>query len=179
MYTNIDIILDNKKDFYSPYSNKILNESLYNYIYNECYGEKFDNKVIINICTRKEISDEEKNIMIDMIRRTFGLRVQDEIYYYEKAKDKKIIVFLVGIALIIFYYLSVILVLRDLILIMGWLAIWESTYSLLNESKKDYIHIVRLKRLARARIYFKVVTIDEMKRYQVTKEIKNTKKSKK
>ena len=47
MYTNIDIILDNKKDFYSPYSNKILNDDLYNYIYNECYGEKYTNKVVI------------------------------------------------------------------------------------------------------------------------------------
>ena len=169
MYTNIDIVLENKKDFYSPYSNKILNDDLYNYIYNECYGEKYTNKVVITIWTKKEISDDEKNIMMDMIRRTFGLRVQDEIYYYEKSRDKKIIMFLIGIALIITYYLSVINILRELILILGWLAIWESTYSFITDSKRDYYHILRLRQLSSSRIYFKVATPTEMKRYKVTK----------
>ena len=175
MYTNIDIVLDNKKDFYSPYSNKILNDDLYNYIYNECYGENYTNKVVITIWTKKEISSEEKNIMMDMIRRTFGLRVQDEEYYYEKSKDKKIIVFLLGIALIITYYLSVIRILRELILILGWLAIWESTYSFITDSKRDYYNILRLKQLSSARVYFKVATPTEMRRYKVTK-IENKKK---
>lgn len=179
MYTNINIVLDNKKDFYSPYSNKILNNDLYNYIYNECNGEKVTNKIIINIWTKKEIPSDEKNIMIDMIRRTFGLRVQDEVYYYEKAKDKKIILFLVGIVFIILYYLSVIRVLRDLILIFGWLAIWESTYSLLSDSKKDYYRIVRLKELSRARVYFKVSSLNEMRHYKVTKEVEKSKKEEK
>ena len=169
MYTNIDIVLDNKKDFYSPYSNKILNESLYNYIYNECYGENYNNKVIITIWTKKEISDEEKNIMMDMIRRTFGLRVQDELYYYEKSKDKKIMIFLLGIALIITYYLSIINILRELILILGWLAIWEATYSFITDTKKDYYHIVRLKQLSSSRVYFKVASLNEMRKYKVTK----------
>lgn len=178
VYTNIDIFLDNKKDFYSPYSNKILNENLYNYIYNECYGEKFSNKIIINIWTKKEISTDEKNIMMDMIRRTFGLRVQDEIYYYEKAKDKRIVVFLVGIALIIMYYLAVIRILRELILILGWLAIWESTYSFITDNAKDLLRIRRLKELSKARIYFKIASLDEMRRYKVTKEVIKSKDEK-
>ena len=93
--------------------------------------------------------------MMDTIRRTFGLKVQDEIYYYEKAKFKKTILFLIGIVLIvIIYYLSFIEVLSEIILILGWLAIWESVYSFLADSSKDYICIYRLRKLASARIYF-------------------------
>ena len=92
--------------------------------------------------------------MMDTIRRTFGLKVQDELYYYEKAKFKKTILFLIGIVLIIIYYLSFVEVVSEIILILGWLAIWESVYSFLSDSSKDYIRIYRLRKLASSRIYF-------------------------
>ena len=154
MQTVIDINLKKKADFYSTYSSKRLNPELTEYIYNECYGEDYKNKVIINIYTNLKISDQEKNAMMDTIRRTFGLKVQDELYYYEKAKYKKTILFLIGIVLIIIYYLSFIEVLSEIILILGWLAIWESVYSFLADSSKDYIRIFRLRKLASSRIYF-------------------------
>ena len=154
MQTVIDINLKKKADFYSTYSSKRLNPELTEYIYNECYGEDYKNKVIINIHTNLKISDQEKNAMMDTIRRTFGLKVQDELYYYEKAKYKKTILFLIGIVLIIIYYLSFVDILREIILILGWLAIWESVYSFLVDSSKDYVHISRLRRLSASRIYF-------------------------
>ena len=154
MQTVIDINLKKKADFYSTYSSKRLNPELTEYIYNECYGEDYKNKVIINIYTNLKISDQEKNAMMDTIRRTFGLKVQDELYYYEKAKYKKTILFLIGIVLIIIYYLSFVDILREIILILGWLAIWESVYSFLVDSSKDYVHISRLRRLSASRIYF-------------------------
>lgn len=124
------------------------------FIYNECYGEDYKNNIVINIYTKLKISKNEKNDMMDTIRRTFGLKVQDELYYYEKAKFKKTILFLIGIVLIVIYYLSFIEVLSEIILILGWLAIWESVYSFLADSSKDYIRIYRLRKLASSHIYF-------------------------
>ena len=49
MQTVIDINLKKKADFYSTYSSKRLNPELTEYIYNECYGEDYKNKVIINM----------------------------------------------------------------------------------------------------------------------------------
>ena len=92
--------------------------------------------------------------MIDTIRRTFGLKVQDELYYYKKSKFKKTILFLIGIVLIIIYYFSFVNIIKEIILILGWLSIWESVYSFLTDSKRDYIYIYRLKQYAKARIYF-------------------------
>ena len=173
MYTTINIVLKNKNDFYSKFSDNILNKELLDYIYNECYGKSIKNKVIVNIYTHKPLSDNEKNIMMDMIRRTFGLQVQDELYYYDKSKDKKIALFLTGIALIILYYLSLVNVLKELILILGWLAIWESTYSFVSDTKKDFIHIIRLKKISNARVYF--YTIAEKKIDRGLHKIKETK----
>lgn len=154
MKTIININLKKKDDFYSRYSTKKLSSEITDFIYNECYGENYKNNIIINIYTKLKLSDKEKNAMIDTIRRTFGLKVQDEIYYYKKAKFKKTILFLIGIVLIVIYYLSFIEVLSEIILILGWLAIWESVYSFLADSSKDYICIYRLRKLASARIYF-------------------------
>ena len=154
MKTMININLKKKEDFYSRYSNQKLNSELTDFIYNECYGEDYKNNIVINIYTKLKISNKEKNAMMDTVRRTFGLKVQDELYYYEKAKFKKTILFLIGIVLIVIYYLSFIEVLSEIILILGWLAIWESVYSFLADSSKDYIKIYRLRRLASSRIYF-------------------------
>ena len=154
MKTMININLKKKEDFYSRYSNQKLNSELTDFIYNECYGEDYKNNIVINIYTKLKISKNEKNDMMDTIRRTFGLKVQDELYYYEKAKFKKTILFLIGIVLIVIYYLSFIEVLSEIILILGWLAIWESVYSFLTDSSKDYIRIYRLRKLASSRIYF-------------------------
>lgn len=157
MYTDIDIYLKKKSNFYSKYGKDILSKELFNYIYDECYGENYKNKIKINIYTEEELSDEEKHKMMDIIRRTYGLRVQDELVYYESAKDKKAFLFLIGIALIILYYIALIQILREIILILGWLCIWESTYSYITDSKKDYIHICRLRQLSNARIYYYTV----------------------
>ena len=154
MKRTININLKKKDDFYSRYSNQKLSSELTEFIYNECYGEDYKNNIIINIYTKLKISNKEKNAMMDTVRRTFGLKVQDELYYYEKAKFKKTILFLIGIVLIVIYYLSFIEVLSEIISILGWLAIWESVYSFLADSSKDYIKIYRLRRLASSRIYF-------------------------
>ena len=146
MKTIININLKKKEDFYSRYSNSKLSSEITEFIYNECYGENYKNNIVIN--------NKKKNSMMDTIRRTFGLKVQDELYYYEKAKFKKTILFLIGIVLIIIYYLSFVEVVSEIILILGWLAIWESVYSFLSDSSKDYIRIYRLRKLASSRIYF-------------------------
>ena len=70
------------------------------------------------------------------------------------AEFKKTILFLIGIVLIVIYYFSFVNIIKEIILILGWLSIWESVYSFLTDSKRDYIYIYRLKQYVKARIYF-------------------------
>lgn len=154
MVTTINVNLSNKKDFYSKYSNNKISNELVEYIYDECYGDNFKNKIVVNINTKLNISKSEKNHMIDTIRRTFGLMVQDELHYYEKKSNLNALLLIIGIVLIIVYYSNIASILREIILILGWLAVWESVYSILFDSSKDRMRIIRLKELAKARVYF-------------------------
>ena len=123
-------------------------------IYNESLEGDYKNKVVININCKENISDLEKQDMIDIIRRNFGIQVKDLLYTYEKEQDKKAILLVVGIALIILYYTGFASVLKDVILMFGWLAICSSVYGLIFSSTEIYVKIKRLKNLSKARIYF-------------------------
>lgn len=154
MNTEILVNLNKKRDFYNKFSNAKINDKLSEYIYNESLDGSYKNKVIINITCKEKISDEEKQDMIDIIRRNYGIQVKDLLYTYEKEQDKKAILMTLGIALIIIYYTGFASVLKDVILMFGWLSICSSLYGLIFSSTESYVKIKRLKNLSKARIYF-------------------------
>lgn len=154
MNTEILVNLNKKRDFYNKFSNVKINEKLSEYIYNESLEGDYKNKVIINISCSEKITDEEKQNMIDIIRRNYGNQVKDLLFTYEKEQDKKAILLVVGIALIIVYYTGFASILKDVVLMFGWLAICSSVYGLIFSSTRSYIKIKRLKNLSKARVYF-------------------------
>ena len=154
MNTEILVNLNKKRDFYNKFSNVKVNDKLSEYIYNESLEGDYKNKVIINISCREKITDEEKQNMIDIIRRNYGIQVKDLLFTYEKEQDKKAILLVVGIALIIVYYTGFASILKDVVLMFGWLAICSSVYGLIFSSTRSYIKIKRLKNLSKARVYF-------------------------
>ena len=154
MYTEILVNLNKKRDFYNKFSNLKINDKLNDYIYNESLEGDYKNKVVININCKENISDLEKQDMIDIIRRNFGIQVKDLLYTYEKEQDKKAILLVIGIALIILYYTGFASILREIILMTGWISICGSVYGLIFSSTQSYVKINRLKNLSKARIYF-------------------------
>lgn len=154
MNTEILVNLNKKRDFYNKFSNVKINEKLSEYIYNESLEGDYKNKVIINISCREKITDEEKQNMIDIIRRNYGIQVKDLLFTYEREQDKKAILLVVGIALIIVYYTGFVSILKDVVLMFGWLAICSSVYGLVFSSTRSYVKIKRLKNLSKARVYF-------------------------
>lgn len=69
MNAEILVNLNKKRDFYNKFSNLKINDKLSEYIYNESLEGDYNNKVIINITCKEKISDEEKQDMIDIIRK--------------------------------------------------------------------------------------------------------------
>ena len=126
MATEILVNLNKKSDFYNKFNNHKINEKLSDYIYNESLEGSCKDKIIINIDSKVKISDDEKQDMIDIIRKNYGIMVQDLLYSYEKEQDKKAILLVIGIALIILYYTGFASILKDVILMFGWLAICSS-----------------------------------------------------
>ena len=146
MATEILVNLNKKSDFYNKFNNHKINEKLSDYIYNESLEGNIDSKV--------KISDDEKQDMIDIIRKNYGIMVQDLLYSYEKEQDKKAILLVIGIALLILYYTGFSSILKEVILMMGWISICGSVYGLIFSSTQSYVKINRLKNLSKARIYF-------------------------
>ena len=77
MNAEILVNLNKKRDFYNKFSNLKINDKLSEYIYNESLEGDYNNKVIINITCKEKISDEEKQDMIDIIRKSYGIQVKD------------------------------------------------------------------------------------------------------
>lgn len=154
MNTEILVNLNKKRDFYNKFSNLKMNDKLSEYIYNESLEGNYNNKVIINITCKEKISDEEKQDMIDIVRKNYGIQVKDLLYTYEKEQDKKAILLVLGIALIIIYYTGFASILKEVILMSGWLSVCGSVYGLIFSSTQGYVKIKRLKNLSKARIYF-------------------------
>ena len=69
MATEILVNLNKKSDFYNKFNNHKINEKLSDYIYNESLEGSCKDKIIINIDSKVKISDDEKQDMIDIIRK--------------------------------------------------------------------------------------------------------------
>ena len=129
MTTEVNVLLNKKRYFYNRYSEEIVSDELINYIYHESIGSNFKNKV------KKK-------------------QVQEELYSYEKEQDRKGILLALGVALLILYYTNFTSILKDVMLIVGWISVCSSIYGLIFSSTKSYVDINRLKNLSKARIYF-------------------------
>ena len=92
MNAEILVNLNKKRDFYNKFSNLKINDKLSEYIYNESLEGDYNNKVIINITCKEKISDEEKQDMIDIIRKSYGIQVKDLLCTYEKEQDRKAVI---------------------------------------------------------------------------------------
>ena len=154
MTTEVNVLLNKKRYFYNRYSEEIVSDELINYIYHEFIGSNCKNKVKINIKCNFKVTKKEKEKMMSMIRNNFKKQVQEELYSYEKEQDRKGILLALGVALLILYYTNFTSILKDVMLIVGWISVCSSIYGLIFSSTKSYVDINRLKNLSKARIYF-------------------------
>ena len=105
----IDVYLKNKDMLTNEFNDKELNSSLGDYIFNKaliCKLNKRDN-FQIQIKTDFEVSESEKENVIDMIRSYYGHLVKTELIYLEINNFESMILSLIGIlVLLITYFLN-------------------------------------------------------------------------
>lgn len=164
METLIDVRINKKEEFFSHFSEGRLSRELAHYLLEECYGENVNNKITITFCHNFNLKKREKERIVDMIRAHFGMKVQDEEFYLYRDKGMEFLLFVGGILLLIFYYLfrNIDLV-SEIILIIGWLAIWEAVDRFVFNGMEKKMKIKRLKELAKAKILFREVRIEKGK----------------
>ena len=147
----ITIKLKNINDVFNIYNPEIINDELHNYIMHQCLGTSVYKP--LKFIIEGNFSDEEKESVALSIKNYY----KSYIEHYKKI-DKyddwiRLTLLIIGIVLI-FGAQEFNFVINEILLVIGWLAIWELGYDLLfdkNKRKRDYF---RYKQIYYSKIEF-------------------------
>lgn len=153
----IDITLKSNSHIYNEFNNKQLSENLSNYIYNQCKGSPIKTNIVLNIYYNFDMSNEEKNKIVDAIRENYGLDIKENILKIKYEHIKEIFFIILGALFLIianfFDYLHTPII-GEIISIFGCVSIWEMAYNIIFVETKIRIKNIRLKKLTKAKIIF-------------------------
>ena len=155
--TIIEISFDEKDDYINQFNENKLSNNLSNYILDECKGKSLDNRITLNVKVNFKISTSDKEKFVTMIHENYKSDLEEYMLILKHSHLKKIIIFFIGVILIYLYYFQDIShnkVISEVILVIGWVAIWEVAYTWLFENSKNRLTIKRLKQLTRCKINF-------------------------
>lgn len=155
MTKEIKIHLKDENDYKNIYSNEILSYDLSNYIIEETKGINSKHKIIFSITTDFNISDKEKNHLVDMIREFFGTDVSEAINYSKKQMLANTVILIVGFIFLLLYYVISPEFISELTLILGWVFIGEAICNFLYNGIENRLNIKRKKQIINAKIIFK------------------------
>ena len=155
MTNKVDVYVENKNSFQNQFHKERLSKELSNYILEECKAIPLKEKLEIHIYCKEELNKEEQLHVVDMIRRNYGIDIQELLLYSKKNMLMSLICILVGILILFIYlFVDIVPVLSEVILIIAWVFIWEGIYNLLFDGIKNEIYKKRLKKLTECRIIF-------------------------
>lgn len=155
--STINININKYEDVMEKYDNNKLSSELAYFIYNQYMSLPLRKGVELNIETNFEITEEQEGIISDMIHRYFGLQVQKSIYNFRYKTKYQIFLFLIGVLLIAISNLKVLAELstiHEILLIIGWVAVWELFYDGFFVDYKENIKRKRYKKLSEVKINF-------------------------
>ena len=151
----INIHLKEKDDYKNKYNENILSYDLSNYILEELKGVDTKQKIEFNISTEFEISEQEKNILVDMIRNNFGADISEIMNIAKKHRIIDYFILIISIILITISFMLNLKLLAEVILILGWVLLGESICNFLYKGMEIRYKILRRKQIVNAKVAFK------------------------
>ena len=141
---NITVNLKKEEDLYDKYSDNV-SRDLLDYLINEARYTKGDIKITIN--TTLDIKNIESLIKDGLLKISNETRKLDMIH------DMKQVMFLmIGVVFLIISSFIFYNVIKEIIVIAGWVAIWEVVDISLNVDSKSRANIKLIKRLMNSKI---------------------------
>ena len=151
----IEIELKDKSDFCNKYNNNKISNDLYNYIKEEVKLLNIKEQINIEVKPQFKMTDKEKELLALNIKKTCKEKIDDIKYLEERILLKEILLLLIGLIIIFLCFLvKNSAFISEIILIIGWLFIWESLYSLIFRRTKNKILKERLKSIINSDIDF-------------------------
>ena len=156
MNNKISICLNEKKDYINKFNQNRISQELYEYIINEAKTISLKGKINIEIKINQfTLTDLEKEQLSKIIKLTFEDDINDLMYFDNKLILKDLILLLIGIIITFICFLFKNLPpISEIILILGWLMIWEALDKLLFSRTENKIKIIRRKQLIKSKITF-------------------------
>lgn len=152
----IVLTLEDETIYKNPFNENKLSDALSNHILEECKGFDYNSEIEIHIKTKFNPTREEKINIINMIRSNYGNDIKENGVYMNHLY-KRNVVFFVGGCLITAYSFIIektLPIISEIILIIGWIGIWEVLYSIFFSESKKRLETKRLKQLANSKIIF-------------------------
>jgi len=154
---DVEIDLKEKSDFYSNFNEKTLNPKVRDYIINELVGYDVKYNVTLKIKSAEKLSNTDKEMFEKVIKKEFKeciIETNDEI---RASNIQKIILFSLGILCLVLSYTLLNLlgdIISELLLIFGWLGLYEAVYTILFADLGMVRKLKRLKQISKAEIEF-------------------------
>lgn len=152
----IKVVINDYKDIVNPFNEELLSNEFADYIYSQ--SALFSLKTRIKILIQVPNLEKEKHLkLFDEIHAYFGKKVQENLIYSNRNRIKQLILVFIGIVFILISYHFIVYeqaLLKEILLIAGWVSIWEAIYSVLFTETKRRFKIKRLKQLSKCRIEF-------------------------
>lgn len=156
MKSNITITLNKKEEYLNKFNDQRISPELNTYILEECKPIKTKKELQLNIQSNFEMTNQEKEEFVKMVR----LNYQDDIDELKELSKKlmfiDIYMFLIGVIFLVLYSCNInIRVASEIILIIGWVLIWESIYNFIFARTENKLKMARRKQLIESEIIFK------------------------
>lgn len=150
----IEIYVNSKEDFCDQFNPNHLSREIVSYLENELRLIQIKEMFEIEIHSKENLSTLEQEKVVELIREHYGLLVQKEMLLQNPRTMKKYLLLLIGVLLITFssYFLKD--VLKELVLIAGWVAVWEVVYDVLFTDNINRLKINRNKKISSCKIEF-------------------------
>lgn len=151
------IELNDKKAYISPYNHQRLNPDLLAYILDESKGIPLRHNIQIDVYSTSLFTEKEKDNFVEMLRSNLGQDIKESYSEIHFILVRAIVLSIVGIFSILlssqvgdeFYYL-----IREILLIIGWIGIWEACYIFLFDNVLTKRRIKKYKQLVNAKVEF-------------------------
>lgn len=136
---SIVVNLKNEEDLYEKYNDDI-SRDLINYLVRESKYTKEDIKIIIN--TKVNIENIESKIKESLVKIYDDTRKIDKVH-----NIKQVLFFIIGMLFLIFSTFVLFDVVKEIVIIAGWVAIWEVVDISLNVDTELKINRKLIKKL--------------------------------
>lgn len=155
MKSIITIHIEDKDDYTNSYNDQKLNSELLSYILDESKGIPLNHTIEIRVNSPHSFSKQEKNNFVNILRSNLGEDIKESYLELKLTYIRAAILFLIGVIFVLFsHFSSAHELIAEIVLIIGWVGVWEACYIFLFDNMHNRIKIKKFKKLVNAKVNF-------------------------